>query len=125
MTPRQEVEIVFRTWEKAIANKDGKALAALMEKHGYTMGLDGKPWPFSRAEEDLGGWLKTLRTVDTKVTINSLSITGDEAIVWMTTVTHYEPKSGKPSVDISRAADTLHRINGRWMFVYSQELPSH
>jgi hypothetical protein len=42
----------------------------------------------------------------------------------MTTVTHYTPKgaTAKQATDVSRAADTLRRINGKWMFVYSQEL---
>jgi ketosteroid isomerase-like protein len=124
-SPRQEVEKVFRIWEIAIAKKDAKALAALMDKHGYTVSLDGTRWPFSRAEQDLGGWLKSLRKASESITIDSLSIQGDEAVAWITSVTRYEEKgsSGKPKVSISRAADTLRRINGKWQFVYSQDLP--
>lgn len=125
VTPRQEVEQVFKNWEKAMAARDAKALAALMDKHGYTVSLSGDRWPFSRAEQDLGAWMKTLRSASTKITIDSCSIYGDEAVAWITTVTRYEPNAAskqKPGVSVSRSADTLRRINGKWKFVWSQDL---
>jgi hypothetical protein len=125
VTPRQEVEQVFKSWEKAMAVKDARALAALMDKNGYTVSLTGDRWPFSQAEHDLGAWMKTLRSASSKITIDSCSIYRDEAVAWITTVTTTEPY-GDPKhrgwFSVTRSADTLRRINGKWKFVWSQDL---
>jgi uncharacterized protein (TIGR02246 family) len=120
---RKEIEALFKSWERLFQQRDASGISRLMHPSGYTVALDGSKWSFSKAYDEFKPWFFQIADTKCHITIESLTINGDEAVAWIKSETSYRTKDGKLHHSVGRMADTAKRFDNGWRFVYSQTLP--
>ena len=124
---RSEISKVYRSWERKFVAKDVKGLAAMLYYAGSTLGIDGHRWQYSGAKADFADWFKNVRNPRQSVTLNHVRRNGEEVVVWLTATTRYQSKvNGKwrTTKMVTRHADTLKQIGGKWMFIDCYDIPA-
>jgi uncharacterized protein (TIGR02246 family) len=122
---RAEITALYTRWDKAAMAGNVPALMAMLTGDFTSTDLDGKVQSKADAKAHMEFLMKTYAVGKLHTKIDQVQpSTGDEAVAWITMTVEFKArKDGKPGKFTGRFAETVRRVDGRWLFAASQQLP--
>ena len=122
---RSEVTSLYARWDKAAIGGNIPVLMSMLTSDFTSTDIDGKVQNRAEAKGHMEFLIKTFMDLKLHTKIDQIQpSSGNEAVAWITiTVKFKNRKDGKPGSFTGRFAESVRRVDGRWLFASSQQLP--
>jgi len=124
---RKEIQGVYRKWDRLMARGDTKGMLAMVDPSWSMVDPSGMRLDYSDMKSMVSTLSKNVRSMNSRIIVNSVQGYGDEATAWVTSTENFQVRSGRKWVRVQQTnkyAETLKKVDGQWRFSYTQGLPN-
>lgn len=124
---RREIQGVYRKWDRLMARGDSKRMLATVDPSWTMVDPSGMRLGYSDMKSMIATLSKDVRSMNSRIIVNSVQGFGDEATAWVTSTENFQVRRGRKWVRVQQTnkyAETLKKVDGQWRFVYTQGLPN-